>query len=209
MGPVAIRNVRGPCSAGGDCSARRERFWEKAAWMWMCCRWLRASLAKFSTKEKNPGFFSLPPQIGLKQAVLLTYSDILVSCAESGKISHLGIFWLLVALSVTVDNVFIPQPCLTLYPIPSGFCPCFCHWCVWIYRSVSLGYRGEFWGSRGSYLLSHHWVWDIGADLGSGLFKTCPWFLVKVAGAHNFMLKDRYSSLLTELHMHANPSHHC
>lgn len=52
-------------------------------------------------------------------------------------------------------------------------------------------------------------MWDTGADLGSGLFKTSPRFLVKVAGAHTFTLEGRDSSLLPELHMHANPSHHC
>lgn len=32
---------------------------------------------------------------------------------------------------------------------------------------------------------------------------------MKVAGAHTFTLEGRHSSLLPELHMHANPSHHC
>ena len=90
---AASRNGCGPCSAGHGCSTRREQFQEKGMWTWMHSRRLEASLEKkVSTRERNTRCFLSLSKTGLKQAVLLTYSDILTSCAESGKSSHLGFF---------------------------------------------------------------------------------------------------------------------
>lgn len=35
------------------------------------------------------------------------------------------------------------------------------------------------------------------------------WLLAKVVGAHASTRDSKHSSLLSQLHIHANPSHHC
>lgn len=157
---AASRNGCGPCSAGDGCSTRREPFQERGMGTGIHSGRLEASLEKkVSTKQRNARCFLSLSKTGLKQAVLLMYSDILTSCAESGKSSHLFFFlgyWLQYLLE-WLDNVFIPQPGLTLVTPYTKVCPCFWCWSTQVYKPISLGYRGDFWGLRGIYLLSCHW----------------------------------------------------
>lgn len=55
------------------------------------------------------------------------YSDILTSCAESGKSSHLGFFLTTGCTLYYSDKIiFIPQPGLTLFTLyPQGLVPAF------------------------------------------------------------------------------------